>query len=584
MIYDILVKNSQKYGEKLAIESPDCKNISFFELNKKIIEIRKIFCNFGLSKKDRVALIMPNGRATVICGLSILSFGTLAPLNPKYKKQEFEFYLSDLQPKAIIIPKGELSPAISVAEKMGIAVLEIEQANLSFYHQGEKLLPSEKDFSSLAKLEDTALVLHTSGTTSRPKIVPLSQKNLLVSANNTIRTLNLNSEDLCLNVMPFFHIHGLVVSLATLMSGGTLIYPISFNVKAFPLWLFDYQVTWYTAAPTIHQAVVKEFKNSSFEVSQINLKKIRSSSSPLSKELIYELEEIFAAPVIESYGMTEAALQITSNQLPPEKRKAGSAGRADGPELKIVNEDGEAVSIGEIGEVLIKGDNVISAYENNELATQDSFSDGWFRTGDLGYLDEDNYLFITGRVKEMINKGGEKISPREIDEIIMQHPAVYQAVAFAVPHISLGEEVGVAIVLNKEHNLSKEDVQKFVKLYLADFKVPQLIFFLSDIPKGPTGKFQRIGLYEKLKKIKDMGNNNHSITISEQENQFLEIWREVLEMPEISTLDNFFELGGDSLRAKELVEKLKKMDYKIEVEDIFNCPTIKSLVSYINSN
>jgi acyl-CoA synthetase (AMP-forming)/AMP-acid ligase II/acyl carrier protein len=277
-------------------------------------------------------------------------------------------------------------------------------------------------------------------------------------------------------------------------------------------------------------------------------------------------------------------LQITSNQLPPEKRKAGSAGRADGPELKIVNEAGEVASVGEIGEVLIQGNNVISAYENNELATQDSFSDGWFRTGDLGYLDEDNYLFITGRLKEMINKGGEKISPREIDEIIMQHPAVYQAVAFAVPHPSLGEEVGAAIVLNKDKNLSKEDIQKFVKIYLADFKVPQLIFFLSDIPKGPTGKFQRIGLYEKLKKIKDMGNNNNSITISEQENQFLEIWREVLEMPEISTVDNFFELGGDSLRAKELVERLKKMDYKIEVEDIFNCPTIKSLVSYINSN
>lgn len=578
MIYKLLQKKAEEFPNKVALQSPGKKDMNFFELNQKIVELRKIFASLGLKRGDRVAMVMPNGIPMITVGLSLMSFASLAPLNPKYKKHEFDFYLSDLKPKALLVSRGQDSPAREVARSLGISILEIDENNLSIF--GEKENFSEEII--LAEENDIALVLHTSGTTSRPKIVPLTQKNISISAQNTVKTLQLDSSDKCLNVMPLFHIHGLVVSLATLISGGTLIRPENFVADEFFSWLDKYQPTWYTAAPTIHQAIIKEAQKNNLE--NIKLKKIRSSSAPLSKEIIGSLENIFSAPVLESYGMTEAALQITSNQMSPGKRKPGSAGKADGPYLKVVNESGEEVATGEVGEVLIKGENVINAYENNPLANEESFQDGWFRTGDLGYLDEDGYLFITGRLKEMINKGGEKISPREIDEVMMQHEAVYQALSFSVPHTSLGEEVGVAIILESGFNITSVELQKFVREKLADFKVPQVVVFVSEIPKGPTGKLQRIGLYEKLKDMNLIKNIEETSSLgSPSEDLMLKIWQEVLEQENFSMDDNFFEWGGDSLRAQALVDMIKKNGYEIEIDDIFNCPNVRTLLAQINS-
>jgi len=582
MFSHLFIEQKNKHLEKIALEYPGAVSLSYRALGDLSERQKKLLLELGIKKADRIALVLPNSPAMLSLIVSILSFASLAPLNPNYKASEFEFYLSDLRPQLLILPVGSDSPAISVAKKLGIKIIfvELETGDLII---STDLSKASFDFVSPSE-NDIALVLHTSGTTSRPKIVPLSQKNLLASTRNLIRTLHLDNDDVCLNLMPLFHIHSFVVSLAVLASGGRLVITPTFAVADFYSWLEKFDPSWYTAAPTMHLAIYKAAEKYPEILEKTKLKRIRSSSAPLASDLILGLEKIFQAPLLESYGMTEAALQITSNQFPPELRKPGSAGRADGPELKVINEQGETLASGEVGEVVIRGENIFSQYENNPEANQNSFIDGWFRTGDLGYLDHDNYLFITGRSKEMINKGGEKISPREIDEILMRHPAIYQAVAFAVPHSSLGEEVGVAIVLEAEQNLASHELQKFAREYLADFKVPQVVVFLDEIPKGPTGKLQRIGLYEKLKNNNMMQEkNNQATAVSDKENQLLQIWQKVLEIENLGVEDNFFEMGGDSLKLKELITQAENKGLKIELEEVLNNPTVKGLAEKIKN-
>ncbi|HST10365.1 MAG TPA: AMP-binding protein, partial [Terriglobales bacterium] len=353
--------------------------------------------------------------------------------------------------------------------------------------------------SGPATPDDIALVLHTSGTTSRPKIVPLAQRNVCASARNIRTTLALTQADRALNIMPLFHIHGLIAgTLAPLSAGSEVCYTTGFNALRFFQWMAEVRPSWYTAVPTMHQTILSRAGKNK-EVIQANpLRFIRSSSSSLPPQVIKELEEVFGAPVIESYGMTEAAHQMSSNPLPPGTRKPGTVGIAAGPEVAVIDSDGYPVAPGATGEIAIRGENVTSGYENNPKANSEAFVRGWFRTGDQGVMDAEGYLTITGRLKEIINRGGEKISPREVDEVLLDHPAVQQCVTFAVPHDKLGEEVAAAVVLREGAEAGEKDLREFLAIRLADFKVPRKILILSEIPKGATGKVQRIGLAQKL--------------------------------------------------------------------------------------
>jgi acyl-CoA synthetase (AMP-forming)/AMP-acid ligase II len=346
---------------------------------------------------------------------------------------------------------------------------------------------------------DTALILHTSGTTSRPKIVPLSHQNVTASAGHIGQTLRLVPTDRCLNIMPLFHIHGLIAAvLSSLAAGASVWCAPGFNaLKAFS-WLDEVDPTWYTAVPTMHQALLARAPRNKEIVEKLNLRLIRSSSSSLPPQVMAALEETFGCPVLESYGMTEAAHQMAATPLPPAARKPGAVGIAAGPEVAIMNDAGELLPQGEIGEVVIQGPNVTKGYENNDEANATAFTNGWFRTGDQGALDEEGYLRLTGRLKEIINRGGEKISPLEVDEVIMDHPAVAQCVTFAMPHKSLGEDVAAAVVLKEGQTADEADIRKFVQSRIADFKAPRKVIVLDEIPKGATGKLQRIGLAEKL--------------------------------------------------------------------------------------
>jgi acyl-CoA synthetase (AMP-forming)/AMP-acid ligase II len=345
---------------------------------------------------------------------------------------------------------------------------------------------------------DVALLLHTSGTTARPKLVPLTTGNLRASVQHIIETLHLAPEDRCLNVMPLFHIHGLVAGLLTpLAAGGSVVLPEGFDAFAAPRWIEEELPTSYTAVPTIHQLLLQRSAPGMAAVGS-RLRFIRSSSAALPPAVIGELEARFQVPVVEAYGMTEAAHQITSNPLSPGVRKAGTVGTGNGVEVRVIGETGGELPVGETGEVAIRGPNVMSGYLGNAEANSAAFVGGWFRTGDQGSVDPEGYLRLTGRLKEIINRGGEKVSPREVDEALLLHPAVAQAVAFSLPHALLGEEIGAAVVLREGCGAGERELRRFVAERLAPFKVPRRIVFLSQIPKGPTGKVQRIGLARRL--------------------------------------------------------------------------------------
>ena len=484
-----------------AIGAPERPALSYGELLALVATTVEKLNALGIGIGDRVAIVLPNGPEMATAFVSIASGATSAPLNPAYRAEELEFYLSDLNAKAIVLDSAGHEAAESVAAKLNIPVLRlaVDPASPagSFTLSGEAI--GKADRPGFNGDDDEALVLHTSGTTSRPKIVPLSLGNLKASARHIRTTLALEPADKCLNIMPLFHIHGLIAAvLSSLSAGASVVCTPGFNALKIFQWLDDATPSWYTAVPTMHQAILARAPRNPDSVQRAKLRFVRSSSSSLPPQVMAELEKTFDCPVIEAYGMTEASHQMTCNLLPPGARKPGSVGPAAGPEVAILSNDGRPLPAGEIGEICIRGPNVTAGYENNETANAEAFAHGWFHTGDQGRLDEDNFLFLTGRLKEIINRGGEKISPREVDEVLMDHPAVAQVVCFAMPHDKLGEDVAAAVVLREGMNATEREIRDFAATRLADFKVPRKILFLDEIPKGATGKLQRIGLADKL--------------------------------------------------------------------------------------
>ena len=458
----------------------------------------------GLGRSDRVAIVLPNGPEMAAAFIAIAAGTTSAPLNPAYKADELEFYMTDLKAKLLVVAEGSTSAAVAVAEKLGLAVAHLhptpDKGAGSFTLAFPAVEGATATIGGPAHPDDIALVLHTSGTTSRPKIVPLKQSNVCASARNIRLGLSFTAADRGLNIMPLFHIHGLIAgTLAPLSAGGQVCCTPGHSPSKFFGWLKEVEPTWYTAVPTMHQDILGKAKEHPEIVEANNLRFIRSSSSSLPPQVMKEMEETWGAPVLEAYGMTEASHQMASNPLPPKPHYPGSVGLAAGPEIAIVDDDGEPLVAGAVGEIVIRGDNVMSGYENNEKANAEAFTKhGWFRTGDQGSLTPEGYLSLTGRLKEIIKRGGENISPREIDEVLMDHPAVRQCVTFGMPHERLGEDIAAVIVLREGAEADEASIRDHAGIHLAKFKVPAKILFMDEIPKGATGKLQRIGLAAKL--------------------------------------------------------------------------------------
>ena len=483
--------------DAIALTAPGRPPLTYAGLREHCDRIARQLAGHGLSHSDRVAIVLPNGPEMASAFLSVASVMSAAPLNPAYKQAEYAFYLEDLAPKLVIVAAGSTNPVREAATALGIQIVEADVPDgapagvFSLFDNETDIAPATDDYE--------ALVLHTSGTTSRPKVVPLLQRNIAASARNIAASLELSSADHCLNIMPLFHIHGLIAVLTTSMSqGASVCCSDGFNALKFLDQAREEAITWYSGVPTMHQTILLRAKRQAGIAEDLGLRLIRSSSASLPPAVFEELNDVFGCPVIEAYGMTEAAHQMTSNPLANGKQKAGCVGIVTSPDVCIMDSGGNQLDGDVEGEVCIRGDNVTPGYENNPSANETSFTNGWFRTGDQGFFDADGYLKITGRLKEIINRGGEKISPLEVDNVLMEHPDIQQVVTFAVADRMLGEDIGAAVVLRDGAEMDASDLRAYAETHLAKFKIPKHVRFLDEIPKGATGKLQRVGLAAKL--------------------------------------------------------------------------------------
>lgn len=460
-----------------------------------VAELASRLSGFGVRRGDRVAYLFANGPECVQLLLAITSLGAAAaPLNPAYRRQELAFYLEDLAPRALIVPGG-----VSV-DVTSVPVCEMERgARGSTLRAGGREI-SRGPVDDAPSSDDIALLLHTSGTTNRPKQVPLLHRNLLASARAIVDHYELTDRDLAYCGVPLFHVHGLVgCVIAPLLAGSSVVLPRRFATGTFWRHLLDYPVTWFSAVPTIHQKVLEGAPAAPLGESS-RLRFVRSASAALAPALQEKLEALLVCPVLEAYGMTEASHQISSNPLPPAPRLPGSVGLPTGTEILIVDDGSRPLPLGGEGEVAVRGPGITPGYLNNPLANEEAFFDGWFRTGDLGRFEENGYLRLTGRLKEMIIRGGENISPYEIEAVLLSHPAVAEAACFGVPNDKYGEEVAAVVVLRDEVEL--RDLSALCRDRLAAFKAPTLIERVDSIPKTPTGKVQRARMATELAKVR----------------------------------------------------------------------------------
>ena len=483
-------------ADKPALLSPGGPVVTYGSLFEQVERLAEYLQRAGIRRGDRVSLVLPNGIEAVIAFLAAATAATAAPLNPGYKLDEFRFYIKDTGARALIVPEGGAEVARQAAGPDTI-LLELRRDTDGIVRLAANSPVAQPRTLQPAREDDVALVLHTSGTTSRPKRVPLKHSNLSVSAENIVRAYELTPADVSLCVMPLFHVHGLVGStLATLASGGTVVIPPGFNALSFWNTADSCRATWYSAVPSIHQMLLARAREGVRPPGAARLRFVRSCSSALAPATMADLERQIGAPVLEAYGMTEASHQIATNPLPPAGRKAGSVGRGSNVEVAVMDKAGNLLEAGTHGEVVIRGASVITAYEDNPEADKSSFTSGWFRTGDEGMIDEDGYIVLIGRIKELIVRGGEKISPREIDETLSLHPSVSEVATFGVPHKVYGEDVAAAVALRAP--ATEAELIAFCRSKLAEFKCPKRIYIVPKIPRTDTGKIQRRIVREKV--------------------------------------------------------------------------------------
>jgi acyl-CoA synthetase (AMP-forming)/AMP-acid ligase II len=480
---------SPKFVSQPAVFIPDGPEVTYGQLQAQVEAVTAVLREGGVQTGEPVGIVLPNSLEYLVAFLATTwARAIAAPLNPRYKVEEFRFYLEDAGARAIMVAPGDHA-AREAARQLQIPIWEcgLDARGRVFVRSQTGQAASNLDRSA-PTASDVALFLHTSGTTSKPKGVPLTHGNLMASIANIAATYQLTPRDRSLIVMPLFHVHGLIgATLSTLHTGGAVVVPARFSAGAFWQLASKYGVTWYSAVPTIHRILLERADQDN--APRGGLRFIRSCSAALAPAMFQHMEERFGAPVLGAYGMTEASHQMASNPLPPAPRKPGSVGKGTGVDIVILDEQGQILPAGMQGEVAIRGANVMRGYLNNPEANAASFCNGYFRTGDQGVVDENGYLMLTGRLKELINRGGEKISPLEVDAALLEHPAVAEAVSFAAPDAKYGEEVHAAVVLKA--TATPAEIQAHCLRRLADFKVPKVIHIAQSVPRTATGKIQR---------------------------------------------------------------------------------------------
>ena len=584
----LLEHQAKRTPDALAILAPGRAPLSYGRLFQHVVQTARTLRAMGIGRDDRVAVVLPNGPEMAVAILTVAASAVCAPLNPAYGAEELDRYFANLRPRALLTAAGFDSPARRVALSCGVRVVELSTAEEAeaglFKFTGDQGGPPSKESVSPG---DVALLLLTSGTTSRPKIVPLTHTNICTSAYSSRAALALKETDRCLNVLPLFHGHGLIATVvASLAAGANVVCTPGCDVNSFFVWLTTFRPTWYSAVPTMHQAILAGARQHREQAAGCRLRFVRSASAPLPSRVFAELEKTFETCVIEFYGMTEtASAPITCNPLPPRQRKAGSVGVPVGLDVAIMDEEGALLSGGETGQVVVRGAAVMSGYDGDPMATQAAFAGDWFKTGDHGFFDDGGYLFVVGRSREIINRGGEKIAPREVDEVLLEHPAVAEAVTFAVPHPTLGEDIASAIVLRQPAAATPHDIRRFVVGRVADFKVPRQVLIVSELPKGPTGKVQRVGLAAKLGLASCIDMTQTFVAPRTPLQKMLAgCWAEILELERVGIHDDFFELGGDSLSVAHVLARLYDITHlEIDLSRFFEAPTISEMARHLET-
>jgi acyl-CoA synthetase (AMP-forming)/AMP-acid ligase II/acyl carrier protein len=581
-IYQFLREWAKATPEAIAFASPGHEPITYRQLLDQLDSTIESLREIGIGRNDRIAIVLPNGIEMAALFLGVSCAAISVPFNPSYLENEFEFYLRDSGAKALVVQSGEHSPAVSVARRYGIPVIElVSKSNAApdlFTLRASGSVSSAPQHT--LEPDGVALILHTSGTTARPKRVPLTHRNLCASAFSIRETLALTCADRCLGVMPLFHIHGLIGGLlSTLAAGASFASIPNFDASCFFDWMEELKPTWYTAVPAIHEAILRSARDRMGTIIKSRLRVLRSSSAPLPGKTRVELEELFKVPVIEAYGMTEAAHQITSNPLPPLERRAGSVGVARDTSVGIMDEAGTLLGAGEKGEIVLRGANVTGGYEGINGTNTTAATNGWLRSGDQGYFDSDGYLFITGRLKDVINRGGEKISPRDIDEALLEHPDVLQAVAFPISHPSLGEDIAAAVVVRDATQTTEVSLRDYLSGRLAVFKVPSRLLIVDEIPKSSTGKVRRADLVQTFaERLK----NGFVSPKNKLEEIVAGMYADVLGAHQIGANDHFFALGGDSLSATQVISRVRSLfSINLPIATVFLKATVAELADEI---
>jgi acyl-CoA synthetase (AMP-forming)/AMP-acid ligase II/acyl carrier protein len=586
---DLLSHYARNAPDRRAILAPGCLPMTYNALWLQARDVVRGLRSLGVGRTDRVAVVLPDGPEAAVAMVAVAVGAVSVPLNPGFTYDEYRRYFDELHLAALLTHAHPDSPIRRAAHAFGIPIIEVVARRhdgagaFSIVGQASRRAAGD-EFASSA---DDAFILLTSGSTSRPKTVPLTHASVCLSAYNVGTAIELGARDRLLSVLPLFHGHGLISGvLAALAAGSSVVCTSGFDAREFFGWLTEFRPTWYTAVPAIHQAILREADLGKKRARRSSLRLVRSASTSLADDVRGGLETLFGVAVIDTYGMTEAATQIAANSL--QRQKPGSVGRPAGPEVAILDSEGRRLRSGRRGEIALRGPTITRGYDNDAAATALAFRKDWFRTGDLGYLDAEGYLFIAGRIKEIIHKGGQKVAPAEVEGALLSHPDVIDAAAFPVPHARLGTDVAAAVVLRQDASVSPQRLRDFARERLAGFKVPGLIRIVPEIPKGGGGKIRRGELaaaFSKTPPAMDKRGDEMVSPRSELQRQLAENWANLLDVDQVGVDQDVFALGVDSLAMTQMILRLEeRFGVDFSFEDIFGAPTVAALALRVESS